>query len=49
MIESLTDLSLANCLTQLYAAVATAVACGCVVGLIGIAVSTALRAGGSDD
>jgi hypothetical protein len=50
MIEHLTDLSLANCLTLLYASVATAVACGCVLGLIGIAVSTALRAsGGSED
>jgi hypothetical protein len=49
MINALTDLTLANCLTVLYAAVATAVACGCVVGLIGIAVSSALRSGGGED
>lgn len=46
MIESLSDLTLSNCLTVLYLAVATAVAMGCVVGLIGIAVGQVLRAGG---
>ena len=50
MIEQLSDLTLANCLTLLYASVAAAVVCGCVLGLIGIAVSLSLRAaGGSED